>query len=152
VRLRSWLVLFLLALRLNAAPSELPLDVPLDANLREAFHELLRDAHGGCSRTEVAGFLVRLPAGTYAIVRWPEAEVTDEARWEGAWPPGTVAIVHTHPNWMPEPSRVDRATAARNHVPVYVVTSGGITSTAGRGPETVRWREERRGRLSSAMR
>jgi len=100
---------------------------------------MLRESRGGASRIEVAGFVVRLPSGTYAIVRWPEAEVTDEARWEGAWPPGTVAIVHTHPNWMPEPSRVDRATAASHGVPVYVVTNGGITRTDGGEPETVSW-------------
>jgi proteasome lid subunit RPN8/RPN11 len=135
MRSKSWCLLLLFAVRVHATPA----NRPLDDGLREAFRPLLRDTRGGCSRTEVAGFVVRLPSGTYAIVRWPEAEVTDEARWDGPWPPGTVAIVHTHPNWMPAPSRVDRATAAQRHVPVYVLTRSSITRTAGGEPETVSW-------------
>ena len=132
------MLLLLAAARAGAAPPQPPLD---DA-LRQPFVALLRDAVRAGSRLEAAGFVVRLPHGGYAIVRWPDSETTDEARWDGAWPPGTVAIVHTHPNWMPLPSRVDRATAATGNVVVYVVTRGSITRTSGGAVETVvrgRW-------------
>jgi len=128
-------LLLLAAAGLRGAPAE----PAVDERLREPFRDLLREARGGSSRTEAAGFVVRLPSGRYVIVRWPEAELPDEARWEGPWPPGTVAIVHTHPNWMPEPSRIDRATAAKWHVDVYVVTSSGVARTAGAEAEIASW-------------
>ena len=128
-----------LVLLMASTPPAACAETAIDEAMREAFRELLRDARGGAARTEVAGFVVRLPRGTYAIVRWPEAELMDQGRWEGPWPPGTVAIVHTHPNWMPAPSGIDRATAATHRVFVYVVTSNGIARTAGTAVETVPW-------------
>ena len=129
------MLLLLGAAGLSGAPAE----PALDERLREPFRDLLREARSERSRMEAAGFVVRLPCGRYVIVRWPEAELPDEARWEGPWPPGTVAIVHTHPNWMPQPSRIDRATAAKCHVDVYVVTSSGVARTAGAEAEVVSW-------------
>jgi hypothetical protein len=92
---------------------------------------LLREAGGGGSRYEAAAFLVRFPGGRVGLVFWPRSESADEAQWIGRYPAGTLAIAHTHPGWMPRPSRVDVGTAQNANLPVYVVTHRRISKTAG---------------------
>ena len=114
-----------------------PADLTQQQEIRTAFSALLQDADDGRSRYEQAAFVVRLPSGHIALVRWPRSESADEARWSGPFPSGTVAIAHTHPNWMPRPSRIDAATARSARLPVYVITQSHITRTDGREVERI---------------
>lgn len=70
---------------------------------------------------EWAAFLVEA-GGAYAYIQWPSTNERHAATWRGAIPTGTVAIAHTHPVTMPQPSRNDIAIAARLQLPFVVVS------------------------------
>jgi proteasome lid subunit RPN8/RPN11 len=48
-----------------------------------------------------------------------------------------VAIIHTHPNWLPLPSKLDVLVARQTAVPVYVLTRTRIARTDGGQPAVV---------------
>ena len=98
------------------------------------FSELLRPTH---NNVEVAAFVVRDDAGTLSCLLWPRLSWGRSQRFRGTIPQRTVAIVHTHPNWEPLPSKIDIRTAQRSHLPVYVVTRTEITKTLGGSPQIV---------------
>src|SRR5213592_4938652 len=116
----SMLAIVTVALMLAAA--DRMSDVMNEDGVRAVFASLLEDAQGGMSSFEEAVFIIRMPTGRIAFVRWPRATFANEARWMGRFPPGVIAIAHTHPNWMPNPSNVDILTAARAGIAVYVIT------------------------------
>ncbi|HEY4641093.1 MAG TPA: Mov34/MPN/PAD-1 family protein [Thermoanaerobaculia bacterium] len=112
-------------------------DVVREPQVQVLMRGLLRDARSGFEHREEAAFIVRAKSGNYYSIEWPSTGELDSARWEGAFPEGTVAIAHTHPTHLPNPSTID-ATVARNvHVPVYVVTHSRITRTDGAGAVVV---------------
>jgi proteasome lid subunit RPN8/RPN11 len=126
-----------LIVMLTGVPQE---DLACDAAARAIFAALLRDARYGFAAEEAA-FIIRMDNGTVGFVRW-RARETDSASWRGAVPRGTIAIVHTHPNWLSMPSRIDARSATAVHLPVYVVTASRITKTDGGENEVVvdgRW-------------
>jgi hypothetical protein len=125
-------LLSLLTADLAPEPRELA-DVP---SVRSVFTALLRRSHYGFA-PEQAAFIVRCPNGTLAAVHWPAGELRDGAEWIGDYPPGVLAIAHTHPGWLPLPSRIDRATATRSRLPVYVITATSIAKTDGGEPIVV---------------
>jgi Prokaryotic homologs of the JAB domain len=98
--------------------------------VRDALWRLLADAHYGYAATEEAMFIVREGDGRLTFVRWERTGIPHHAQWKAAVPRGTVAIVHTHPNTMPRPSRLDEQTAVHNNLPVYVVTRTKIMKTS----------------------
>jgi hypothetical protein len=102
-----------------------------DRVVQSIFAALWKEGHYGFGHAEAAAFIVRCRGGGIGFVAWHASDEPDSARWEGAIPSGTVAIVHTHPNYLPLPSSIDAATARRTHVPVYVVTSAVVTRTDG---------------------
>lgn len=104
-------------------------DLLSDPVVREAVLRMLSGTHHGLSRLEIAEFIVRDADGNTTTVEWPETEIFDCAIWVGPLPAGTVAIVHTHPNWQPRPSRIDIATARRAQIPVYIVTQTQVWKT-----------------------
>lgn len=108
-----------------------------DPRVREQLWILLRGAFYGHAKLEEAAFVVRNPDGELGIVRWPSTGVPNESRWLGAFPEGTVAIAHTHPNGFPEPSRADKRTAKTRRMPVYVITRLKITKTTGGASITI---------------
>ena len=115
--------------------------VQLDSGIREDFLELLASARYGWSDHESAAFVVMTPDGI-RLVPWPRSNEPHGARWKGTFPRGTIAIAHTHPNRDTHPSRIDRRTARRLRLPVYVITHSRITVTDGGGVYTVargRW-------------
>jgi hypothetical protein len=111
-------------------------DVLADRSARVELWILLSKAQWGFSHEEQASFIVRTPAGKLTFVRWPAPQEANIQRYCGI-PRGTVAIAHTHPNWLPMPSAIDRGTAMTAHVPVYVVTRSKITLTDGRHTRVV---------------
>ncbi len=104
---------------------------PHDPAVRGVMSSLLRDARYGCSREEQAAFLIRNRGGATFFLRWTAGGELNRAEWHGPIPVGTVAIVHTHPNWLPNPSNRDARTAREAAVPVYVITRTRIARTDG---------------------
>ncbi len=127
------------------APPAIPLlqvvradrEVTNDPAVLRTCWDMVVSAHFGFSRIEHAAFVVRSASGSLSLVSWETSGQPDCARWDGPFPNGTVAIVHTHPNWLPLPSGIDVRTAARTRVPVYVLTSGRISKTNGVSIEIV---------------
>jgi hypothetical protein len=101
------------------------------------FEDLLRRNQFGFNDIEEAAFIVRDGGGNLRAVAWPSDGEPNSGRWEGAYPAGAVAIAHTHPNWLPLPSSIDAATARQSRMPVYVITTSGISKTTGAEPVTV---------------
>jgi proteasome lid subunit RPN8/RPN11 len=97
---------------------------------------LLEQARWGFSQVEHTAFIVRDSSGTITSVAWPDPGEANIGRWVGAFPVNAIAIVHTHPNWLPTPSFIDAHTAIRTHLPVYVVTRKHIAKT-GNGSTTM---------------
>ena len=115
---------------------------------------LLSQVRFGFDHAEAAAFVVRSDDG-YRCVAWPSDGLVDSARWEGQFPIGTLAIIHTHPNWMSSPSTIDIHTARTTGVPVYVVTRTKITKTEGDGSEVVvsgNWKPDAPDREIKALR
>jgi hypothetical protein len=113
----------------------------IDEPVVRDFSRLLAKASLADRSREHGAFVVRAPNGTLYFVMWPPGDTRHLLKWYGAFPEGTVAILHTHPGGMPEPSKLDRRTARRTGLPVYVITPGRITRTTG-GETTivaVRW-------------
>ena len=105
--------------------------ITADAATRDYLWSLLVDARYGFAETEEAAFVVIDESGRRSYVRWPQTGVEHRAKWVGPFPPRTVAIVHTHPNWTPEPSILDERAARMRGIPVYVLTRKRITKTTG---------------------
>ncbi|MFL6248706.1 MAG: hypothetical protein ACJ74H_21965 [Thermoanaerobaculia bacterium] len=97
---------------------------------------LARDAIAERSR-EHGAFVVRTPDGLLYFVAWPPDAERNILRWYGRFPDGTVAILHTHEGWLPDPSKIDRRTATDAGIPVYVITPAQITKTTGGATEVV---------------
>lgn len=123
---------FLSALIVADAPAPRH-EITDEPHVREILDDLLREARYGFA-PEQAAFLVRNSSGDIFAISWPQDSGRNCVAWRGRLPYGTIAIVHTHPNWLPEPSRIDGATASRSGLPVYVVTLTGIARTDGGAP------------------
>ncbi len=108
-----------------------------DPAVRGVLTELLRNARYGCVNTEEAAFLIRDAHGRTFFLRWRANGELNSATWNGALPAGTVAIVHTHPNWLPLPSHIDARVARETSLPVYVVTLTRISRTDGGTPSLI---------------
>jgi hypothetical protein len=107
-----------------------PIDLH-DPVVHGVFAELLRNARYGSASTEEAAFLIRDAHGATFFLRWRASGELNRAEWHGPLPAGTVAIVHTHPNWLPQPSKIDALVARETSIPVYVVTLTRISRTDG---------------------
>jgi len=105
---------------------------PIDARLldqpgvEECFAVLLAGAGEGRRHDERAAFLVRREGG-FECRQWPSRMEFRRASWSGAIPENTVAVVHTHPRELPEPSAHDADEASRIGAPIMVVTPGSVT-------------------------
>jgi proteasome lid subunit RPN8/RPN11 len=93
--------------------------------------DLLRHARFGMSNTEEAAFLIRNSAGATFFLHWRSDGELNQATWTGPIPAGTVAILHTHPNYLPIPSNRDIRVARVTAIPVYVITRNRIERTDG---------------------
>jgi len=142
-------VLSILGVLFNPSPldrSRIPAmrELARDPVIAEGLWDMFRRAQYGFSHLEQAAFVVVDPDGTLSLVPWPMTAIDDESHWKGPLPPNAIAIVHTHPNTSPRPSRIDARTAIETGLAVYVVTrnmiqktSHGITEVVVTGP----WRQ-----------
>ena len=94
------------------------------------YDQLLAEGGYGRLERERAAFLIREHDGTLTLEPWPHGDFR-HARFRGAIPERTIAILHTHPAGLPQPSARDRAEAKRLGVAVVVITpSGAIAAMA----------------------
>ncbi len=99
--------------------------------VRRTCLELLRASRFGFDKAERAAFIVRSANGSLSEIEWPSTGLNNGERWFGAIPHNTIAIVHTHPCWIPRPSAVDATTARRSGIPVWVITRKHLYMTDG---------------------
>ena len=97
------------------------------------FADVLRNGGLGYRKSESAAFLVRESDGTHRCVTWPFTREVQMQRFEGTAPDGTIAIIHTHPESLPDPSSGDRRVAMAAGVPVFVVTRRAIVGARADG-------------------
>ncbi|HSP14118.1 MAG TPA: hypothetical protein VLV78_05140 [Thermoanaerobaculia bacterium] len=97
-----------------------------DKTIRGYFADLLGEAGFGHWHTERAAFLVRDSNGEHRCVAWPFTGDFHQQQFHGSIPDGTVAIVHTHPEKLPLPSKQDQRTATSLSVPIFVLTPRDI--------------------------
>lgn len=115
-------------LLLQLAPA--PMDVIRDPVVLDFCRLLVRKAASERFQ-EQGAFVARTKEGTLYFVVWAPGEEKNLLRWRGRFPAGTIAIVHTHPAWQPDASKLDRRAARRAGVPVYVLTPARISRTTG---------------------
>lgn len=90
--------------------------------------ELLREnTVGAFQGTERAAFVVDRGNGELACLIWPHTHEHLQEAFAGAMPPGTVAIIHTHPMRVPMPSPQDHIESLRLGIPIYVLTPTRVT-------------------------
>lgn len=96
-----------------------------DRRIVEAFGKAWRRSGDGTSPLEGVVVILRMVDGTYS---GREMGTTNEhRRFTFRWQPGTVAIVHTHPNSSdPKPQDEDLIAAHKYGVPVFTITSRGM--------------------------
>jgi hypothetical protein len=107
-----------------------------DAVVRGFFTDVLSKGGLGYRNTETAAFLVLQTDGEYRCVTWPFTGAFAAQRFTGTIPDRSVAILHTHPNARPNPSRKDRETAMITGVPVFVLTRRDIVMIRADGTST----------------
>ena len=98
------------------------------ADVIGAFDTLLRKSGYGRLGEERAGFLI-YEGGGFHLAMWPPTHKFHAEEWRGPIPAGTVAVVHTHPPNLPEPSQQDRDEAQRIGAPIIVLTQRTIEIT-----------------------
>lgn len=116
-------------IRATALTAEL-LDKP---GVLECFSDLLRQGGYGFREVEYAAFLIHDDNERYRCMAWPFSLGYHRQQFRGAVPYGTIAIAHTHPYALPEPSSGDGATARRLALPIFVLTPRNIYLVTSRG-------------------
>lgn len=97
-----------------------------DRGVLALFEDLFRRAMMGSQDIERAAFLT-IENGRFACLLWPASRDFRRETFKGTIPPGTVAIVHTHPNRVAKASVQDRATAKQTGLPLFTITWSNIT-------------------------
>ena|SRR5579884_2792541 len=92
---------------------------------------------GSFDRTERAAFIIDRGDGDIHCVMWPDSDQRERASFHGSIPPGTIAIIHTHPANVPWPSDQDRREARRLGLAIYALTPGSVTKASPTSDEPV---------------
>lgn len=98
------------------------------------YASLLAESGYGRLPRERAAFLIRETDGSLTLEHWAHG-ARRHATFRGAVPPGTIAILHTHPRGDARPSAQDRDEAARLRMPVVVITTRGVVAAMPDGTE-----------------
>lgn len=126
MRLATSILLLSLASTVDGQPFDVR-DLADDRCVLNAFAQLLKRGDGMIGQMEAGAFLVRTESGMLAVQLWPHSHIAERAEFRGAIPTGTVAIAHTHPPTMEQPSRGDIQEATRLGLPVIVVSFWSIS-------------------------
>lgn len=95
-------------------------------DVQECVERVLKAGGYGHLQLESAAFLIARDDG-FECRPWPRDVYFHAQTWRGRMPEHVVAIVHSHPAAIPEPSWGDALLAKRLGIPVLVVTPRGIT-------------------------
>jgi len=100
----------------------------LTPKVREASADAWRLSRCGLLKTERMILVVAVTNDPQGGVEARLLQATfEEHRFTFAWQPGTVAILHTHPNdTLPQPSDIDIRVADQFRVPIFTITSKGL--------------------------
>jgi hypothetical protein len=82
---------------------------------------------GSFDRVERAAFIVDHGNGDLECIAWPSTYERERATFSGTIPPGTIAIIHTHPLNVPWPSAGDEREAHRLGIAIYALTPRSVT-------------------------
>ena len=88
---------------------------------------LWSNRYGSFDRTERAAFIVDRGKGELECLAWPATYEHERATFSGSLPPGTIAIIHTHPINVPWPSHQDKIEAHRLGIAIYALTPMSVT-------------------------
>jgi len=95
---------------------------------RQCMIDVLRKSEWGLvGQFERAAFVVEHDDGSLECELWPSTHAFRSESFHGTVPPGTVAIVHSHPAGLTAPSYHDMDLARRLGIPNYVLTINGVT-------------------------
>ena len=96
-----------------------------DKQIVGAFSQAWRRSGNGTSSLEGVVLILRMADGSYGGREM--GSTGEHKRFTFRWHPGTIAIVHTHPNGSdPKPQYEDIAVADKHFVPVFTITSRGM--------------------------
>jgi hypothetical protein len=107
-----------------------------EPTLAGELHQLVARSGFGRMDVEVAAFLVRSD-GELSLVPWAATRRFREQQFHGVIPSGTIAIVHTHPLALPDPSPGDRRESERLGMPIVVLTPRSIVIARPSGADEV---------------
>jgi hypothetical protein len=82
---------------------------------------------GSFDRVERAAFIIDRGDGQIRCVMWPDTDQHERASFHGTIPPGTIAIIHTHPLNVLWPSEQDIREARRLGITIYALTPTSVT-------------------------
>ena len=130
-----------------ADPSSAAVMARFDRRIVKEFREAWRRAGNGTTAVEAVILLVRDAAGNCKVISIPATNENRQMTFQ--WQPGTIAIIHTHPNRNdPGPSPADVQIADRFHVPMFTLTIKGMylydpaTKAVSRVQPGIDWMEE----------
>jgi len=98
-----------------------------DAGVNFSRDLLWSNRYGSFDRFERAAFIVDRGDGNLECITWPVTNEREKATFRGTIPPGTIAIIHTHPLNTPWPSEQDENEAHRLGIPIYALTPLTVT-------------------------
>lgn len=102
-------------------------DLLQDPEVVALFAHLFQLAGLGTRDLERAAFLVREPDESWSCLLWPMNAAFRTEEFRGRIPDGAVAIVHTHPNRIPQASLEDSRAAIAAGLPLYTITWANVT-------------------------
>ena len=103
------------------------------SDVRSCAARVLKAGGYGHLPLEAAAFIVR-EGESVRCEMWPRSPSFHSTSWMGRMPEGTLAIIHSHPATIPQPSVQDMDLARRLRIPVLVVTPRGVTAADDEAP------------------
>jgi len=114
-----------LVLVMLSSPEEIPAGshaLPIDPAVLRIFSDVYGRSRRGDLQRETAAFVWRDAEGAYGCTVWPSHHLWRAEQSSGPAPPGTIAVVHTHPKGLERPSQNDVAECMRTGYTFYVIT------------------------------
>jgi hypothetical protein len=96
--------------------------LPMEPALLRMFADVAGRSRRGDLQRETAAFVWRDVEGAYGCTVWPSHHSWRAEQSSGPAPPGTIAVVHTHPKGLERPSQDDVAECMRTGYTFYVIT------------------------------
>ena len=98
------------------------------ADVHDCMQRVLKDGGYGRLPIEGAAFLIA-NRDAFECRMWPRSPGFHSQEWRARVPENAVAIIHSHPAHLPDPSWADMQLAKRLRLPIFVVTPRHVTHT-----------------------